>query len=587
MNSKFSVDMNPSIPPKSSVPSVPPETTTTPISYSHYQQPSIRPAYPTSATNYVPAPGYPSQVHEYPPTQQQYLSQQPYSHQYPPHPHAHQYYPQSSVRYPTVVSSSSASTGRIGDGKDDPNYTLTNLDSYSGSATSKTQTYLPAANYPPRPSPNYVPVSSPASGMPPQTSPIRSPPPKMLNLDSPRNPYPTSKQHPGPPHYYQSGHHAYDHNLVPQPHSDYYQSHHHAQQGGPPSHSYYGGPIHGSPLQRMPSHVGSTYRPQGPPPSSLNYISPRNVSPQQQTSLAYPLQPPTSNNSPQSTAIRPPPYPSSGHYPYSPHGYIPPNPTSYVHSHHPPYPVAASNGGFMIQNLLHNRPPAVATLPIPTAATTMTMTTASVAKPVCATKSIPKATKSTPKAKKSPSVVATDSGQKQIAGKATKSHVKFAIGVISTIAIVLSAFRFETLDTNDDDYFVTTNTNRMAIIDKKILDAMSKFDHNLRHLQMKGKETSARHNDCSRLLPDFYDAINAATKINNEFRKLLSSYKQQSSLMMDDKSKSSSSKKQQERRGLRKNSKTISYSIQIGSKIYVMSFYWPRLIEAFFGTDID
>ncbi|KAH9412704.1 hypothetical protein DERP_006671 [Dermatophagoides pteronyssinus] len=143
-------------------------------------------------------------------------------------------------------------------------------------------------------------------------------------------------------------------------------------------------------------------------------------------------------------------------------------------------------------------------------------------------------------------------------------NIKLAIGVISTIAIVLSAFRFEILDTNDDDYFVTpatsTNGNRMVTIDKKILDAMSKFDHNLRHLQLKGKETSSsRHNDCSRLLSDFYDAINSAKKINEEFQ----------------------------RRGLRKNSKTISYSIQFGSKIYVMSFYWPRLIEAFFGTDID
>lgn len=132
----------------------------------------------------------------------------------------------------------------------------------------------------------------------------------------------------------------------------------------------------------------------------------------------------------------------------------------------------------------------------------------------------------------------------------------------------------------------------MVTIDKKILDAMSKFDHNLRHLQLKGKETSSsRHNDCSRLLSDFYDAINSAKKINEEFRKFLSSYKQQSSMMMmdDDKSKRSSSliKQKQERRGLRKNSKTISYSIQFGSKIYVMSFYWPRLIEAFFGTDID
>ena len=164
--------------------------------------------------------------------------------------------------------------------------------------------------------------------------------------------------------------------------------------------------------------------------------------------------------------------------------------------------------------------------------------------------------------------------------------IKFAIGVISTIALILSAFRFETLDTNDDDYFVTSTStaNPMAIIDKKILDAMSKFDHNLRHLQLKGKETSARHTDCSRLLPDFYDAINAATKINNEFRKLLSLYKQQQSSIKNDKSKRSSSS---ERRGLRKNSKTISYSIQIGSKIYVMSFYWPRLIEAFFGADVD
>ncbi|XP_027199791.2 LOW QUALITY PROTEIN: uncharacterized protein LOC113793915 [Dermatophagoides pteronyssinus] len=488
MNSKFAIDVNPSVQPKSSsIPSssgTPEPPTSVPISYSHPQQhyqqqpPPIRPTYhqsvaantPVSGHYVPPPPVYPSQVpssHEYPSPPQQYLARPPppQSYQYPPHPqssirsnlppphpHAHQYYsPSSSIRYPSVVST--ASPGRLGgDGKDDPNYTLTNLDSYSGPAPPKTQSYLPQ-NYPSRPPPNFVPVSSAAAAPvgQPQTSPNRSPPPKILNLDSPRNPYPTNKHQPGPPppthHYYQPGHHAYDHNLIP-PHShpDYYQSHHHVRpQGGPPPpppHGYYGGPIHphGPPLQRMPPHVGPPYPQQGPPPPSLHYMSPRNVSPRQQTpspsSLVYPPQAPNSNNLPQSsastsspTAIRPP-YPSSGPYPYpgQPHGY-PPHPAPYPHPHHPPYSVAASNGGFMIQNLLHNPPPAVPTLPIP-ATMAMTNTTASATKPVCAIKSSPKASKSSAKAKKSSTVAAIDSAlipptsAKQIPSKVTKSRKK-------------------------------------------------------------------------------------------------------------------------------------------------------------------
>ncbi|KAF7487599.1 hypothetical protein SSS_10877 [Sarcoptes scabiei] len=131
-----------------------------------------------------------------------------------------------------------------------------------------------------------------------------------------------------------------------------------------------------------------------------------------------------------------------------------------------------------------------------------------------------------------------------------------------------------------DDYDETYRPD--LVIDQKHLDTLSRFDRNVRHLLSKGRDTN--RNDCVNMLPDFKEAIGAASKVANEFRKILSIYNNFNDRDRDDDDRKSS--KSYNRRSNRKkfNSKTISYSIQFGRKIYRLSFYWPKLLGLFLGT---
>lgn len=66
--------------------------------------------------------------------------------------------------------------------------------------------------------------------------------------------------------------------------------------------------------------------------------------------------------------------------------------------------------------------------------------------------------------------------------------IKFVVGVLSTLMIVLSAFRYEVIDDDDDDDYGgggSPDQNNLqqqlnvTTIDKKALDALSKFDRNV------------------------------------------------------------------------------------------------------------
>ena len=58
--------------------------------------------------------------------------------------------------------------------------------------------------------------------------------------------------------------------------------------------------------------------------------------------------------------------------------------------------------------------------------------------------------------------------------------IKFVVGVISTFMIILSAFRYEViLDEGNDDYEQQPISDNVTTIDKKVLDALSKFDRNV------------------------------------------------------------------------------------------------------------
>lgn len=105
---------------------------------------------------------------------------------------------------------------------------------------------------------------------------------------------------------------------------------------------------------------------------------------------------------------------------------------------------------------------------------------------------------------------------------------------------------------------------------------MARFDRNVRHLHLRGRQTN--NNDCAHILPDFKEALDSASIIIEEYKKLLQQQQQQ-------KFNNEKSGKLSKLGKHRKNKKkTISYSFQFGSKIYMMSFYWPKLIEVFFGS---
>ena len=94
------------------------------------------------------------------------------------------------------------------------------------------------------------------------------------------------------------------------------------------------------------------------------------------------------------------------------------------------------------------------------------------------------------------------------------------IGVISTIMIILSAFRYEVIHDNYEDGSSDSGeaSGNATTVDKKVLDTLSKFDRNVRHLLIKGKE--ATKYDFMNVLPDFKEAIDQATRLLNQLQKL-------------------------------------------------------------------
>lgn len=69
------------------------------------------------------------------------------------------------------------------------------------------------------------------------------------------------------------------------------------------------------------------------------------------------------------------------------------------------------------------------------------------------------------------------------------TDIKFVVGVLSTAVIVLSAFRYEVIDDDEDDDYASGSPDQnfqqqqqqlnVTTIDKKALDALSKFDRNV------------------------------------------------------------------------------------------------------------
>ncbi|KAH9406110.1 hypothetical protein TYRP_013711 [Tyrophagus putrescentiae] len=161
--------------------------------------------------------------------------------------------------------------------------------------------------------------------------------------------------------------------------------------------------------------------------------------------------------------------------------------------------------------------------------------------------------------------------------------------------IVLSAFRYEVIDDDDDDDYGGGGSGspdqnnlqqqlNVTTIDKKALDALSKFDRNVRHLLIKGKEASKV--DFANILPEFKEAIDQATRVLGELQKLNlnTNYNCKDSRKSKSEGKYSS-KKKGKRYG--KGDRTLSFSLPIGSRTHRISFYWPKLVRLFLGGDDD
>lgn len=160
--------------------------------------------------------------------------------------------------------------------------------------------------------------------------------------------------------------------------------------------------------------------------------------------------------------------------------------------------------------------------------------------------------------------------------------IKFVIGTISTLMIILSAFRYEIIH-DDGNYDIDDNGNSNedsgTTVDKTVLDALSKFDRNVRHLLIKGKEASKY--DFMNVLPDFKEAIDKATTLLNQLQKLnlSTNYNCKDNRRNKDYYKGKKNKKGSDR--------TFSFSLRLGSSIYKVSLYWPKLVRLFLPDDSD
>lgn len=93
---------------------------------------------------------------------------------------------------------------------------------------------------------------------------------------------------------------------------------------------------------------------------------------------------------------------------------------------------------------------------------------------------------------------------------------------------------------------------------------------------IKGKEASKY--DFMNVLPDFKEAIEQATKVLNELQKL----NLNTNYNCKDSRKKEYRKKEKKFAG---KDRTLSFSFRLGSHIYKLSLYWPKLVRLFIGDD--
>lgn len=97
----------------------------------------------------------------------------------------------------------------------------------------------------------------------------------------------------------------------------------------------------------------------------------------------------------------------------------------------------------------------------------------------------------------------------------------------------------------------------------------------MRQLQIRGKEASK--NDYLALVPDFQAALTQANSLLYELKKL--NLNKCNCKSNGDKYKESYKKKYYNK----KTDKTYSFQFSLGSKTYVISLYWPKLVRLFMG----
>jgi len=156
--------------------------------------------------------------------------------------------------------------------------------------------------------------------------------------------------------------------------------------------------------------------------------------------------------------------------------------------------------------------------------------------------------------------------------------IRVIVGAVSTVMIVLSAFRYEVIRDDDENFNLNENQpENIPTIDKKVLDALSKFDRNVRHFLIKGKEVSKY--DYLNILPEFKEAIAQATRLLNELKKLNLNTNYNCN---DDR------KRDFKKKGKKYGSdKTFSFSFRFGAHTYKLSMYWPKIVRLFLGDDPD
>lgn len=158
--------------------------------------------------------------------------------------------------------------------------------------------------------------------------------------------------------------------------------------------------------------------------------------------------------------------------------------------------------------------------------------------------------------------------------------------------VIISAFRFEVINNvdidrdnnnnNQDESELPSDGSNSITIDRKMLDALAKFDRNVRHLLIKGKDSSRL--DYEQIVPDLKEALTAANHAIQTLRKL-----DMSKLYCagGGGKKKFYNKNNSKNSNNNKSRRMWQVSIPLGSKTYVIGFYWPKLVRLLIGDDGD